>query len=199
MSDRETNEPTVDLVRQVVDGDREAGETLFERYLPIIRQIVALRIGRSVSGFLEHEDIVQDALAKAFASLGQFEPRSEGALRRWLTRIVENQVRDAMRRNVAAKRGGQRAVVQLHTSLLSESVFRGRDPTPTQVASGKEAEQRLEAALLELDERDRHVIVMRRLEGRDYSDIVQELGMASEAAARTVFARALSRLAERLA
>lgn len=42
---------TVSLVKKAQDGDRQAMEDLFVRYLPRVRQIVALRLGMPPSAF----------------------------------------------------------------------------------------------------------------------------------------------------
>ncbi len=56
-------------------------------------------------------------------------------------------------------------------------------------------EERLEAALLQLESRHRRVIDLRRLCGFSYEEIAKEMNLGSEATARSLFARALNKLA----
>src|SRR5262245_12995939 len=93
----ESQVETILLVRAAQRGDAEALEALFTRYLPRVRQIVALRLGWRLRQLLEVDDIVQEVLLDAFQGLGQFEPRSEGSFRNWLARTVEREIVDTSR------------------------------------------------------------------------------------------------------
>ena len=62
----ESYEATLELVGAAQKGDRSALEALFERYLPRVRQIVALRMGRRLNQVVEFDDIAQDVLLKVF-------------------------------------------------------------------------------------------------------------------------------------
>jgi RNA polymerase sigma-70 factor (ECF subfamily) len=71
------------LVQRAIDGDRGAFSDLAARHW---RRLVAL--ARSIVADLEAEDVVQDALIKAWRKLGSLrDPASFGS---WLTRIVAN-------------------------------------------------------------------------------------------------------------
>ena len=191
---------TLALVRAARDGDSCALEALFERYYPRVCRIVSLRLGQTMRRFLDHEDLVQDSLMDAFRSLDGFGRRSEGSFRNWLACVVENNIRDQWRRATAAKRGGVPApsMPKCGDSLLSESLFPGRGPTPSQAAAARELEERLEQALLSLDERLRRVIEMRRLCGMSYAEIAEELELGGESSARSLLARAVSKLSSYL-
>ena len=86
-------DPTTCLVLAAQGGDRDALEGLFRRYLPRVRQIVALRLGYSLRDFADSEDLVQEALLNVFRNLDRFGARSEGRFRYWLTRCVANSMR----------------------------------------------------------------------------------------------------------
>jgi len=71
------------LVRRAMEGDREAFSDLAAAHW---RRLLGL--ARSIVADLEAEDVVQDALFKAWKKLGSLrEPRAFSA---WLTRIVAN-------------------------------------------------------------------------------------------------------------
>ncbi len=193
-------EETVGLVRATQAGDLAAREELFARYLPRVRQIVALRIGRRVAELQENEDLVQEALMSAVGGLESFEPHSEGSFRLWLAKLVENRICDEVRRSQALKRGDGRVrnFAGCGSSVLSESVFRGTEPSPSQVAGGQELEERLECVMLELAEPHRRVIELRRLCGMRYEEIAEEMELGSAGSARSLFSRAMSQLSAAL-
>ena len=71
------------LVRRAMEGDRDAFSDLAAAHW---RRLLAL--ARSIVADLEAEDVVQDALIKAWKKLGSLrEPKAFSA---WLTRIVAN-------------------------------------------------------------------------------------------------------------
>jgi len=200
MSDDPTD-PTLELtqreLRSARDGDRDALESLFARYLPRVRGMVAARMGRSLRQFVEVEDIVQETLRDAVLGIDRIDQGSEGLFVHWLARCVENNVRDVLRRGLAAKRGGGRELpLGSLDQSLSESVFAGRDFTASQIVRGQELEERVEAGLLLLGERYREVISLRLRGGLSFREIAEVMELPSENTANVLFLRARSRLRE---
>ena len=180
-------------------GDRSALDELFERLLPRVRRIAALRMGCRESELWDREDLVQETLIDAFQNLEDFEHRNEGALCDWLATMVQNNLRDHHRRRKAAKRDvGRIAPRRGHSTVLSDSVLGHDSTTPSRIAQAAELEQQVETALLALDERQRRVIELRKLCEFSFEEIATELGFSSPSSARSLFSRAMSELAERL-
>src|SRR5262245_13708602 len=146
----ESQDPsTLDLVHAAQAGNRSALEALFDRYLPRVRQIVAVRAGVRLKQLGELEDIVQESLVKVFQGLKRIQKDSQAAFRNWLARCVECEVVDHLRRLQAQKRGAGklRRFADCDKGSLFSSVFAGREPTPSRLAMGREMEEKLEAAL----------------------------------------------------
>ncbi len=186
-------------LRSAQCGDRAALEELFTRYLPRVRAMVAARLGRTLRQFADEEDLVQETLRDALLGLDRIDQRSDGLFAHWLSRCVENNLRDAMRRGLAQKRGGgaSRNFADLEQSL-SESLFAGRELAASQVARGAELEERIERALLQLGERYREVLVLRARGGLSHREIAAAMGLPSENTANVLFLRAQQRLRELL-
>jgi RNA polymerase sigma-70 factor (ECF subfamily) len=187
---------TIQLVREAQGGDRAALESLFERYLPRVRQIVALRLGFQPSQFDQHEEIVQEALVNTFKNLDRYEERSQATFRHWISKCVVNSIRQHFRRAGAQKRGSGQ--VKLFGSYEREDasaiVFQGDEPTPSVVYGRKEVLQKVEQALLEMKEHWREVIVQRLFCEMSYAEIGEEMGIREEATVRKLFSRAMSEL-----
>ena len=190
---------TVSLVKKAQDGDRQAMEDLFARYLPRVRQIVALRLGMPPSAFAQHEDLVQDALLKTFENLDKYEQRSDATFRNWIAHCVTNSIRDHFRRSTADKRGGGkvRSFGSFESEDLSVIVFQGDEPTPSAVVGRKETLQKIEKTLLEMKEHWREVILMRLFCEMSYAEIGEALGIREEATVRKLFSRAVADLKKR--
>lgn len=198
--ENESLEATMGLVAAARGGDDAALDRLFERYLPWVRRTVALKLGRPLGECTDMEDVVQESLLEAFRALKAGDHPSEGKFRHWLTRLVENNVRDAARRRGALKRGGGkvRRMADFADSVLSESLFPGAEASPSQVAIGREAEERLERAMLALDPKHREAIVLRKLCGMSYAEMADALGYTKEVTVRSLFSRAWSEFEERM-
>lgn len=165
-----------------------------------MRQIAALRMGCRETELWESEDLVQETLLDAFRALERFEVKSEGALCSWLATLVKNNLTDHARHRRAGRRDARRVLrpKREDTSLLTDSVLGTDSNTPSRYAQATEMESRLETALLALDERQRRVIELRKLCELSFEDIATELGFTSASSARSLFSRAMGRLAEAL-
>lgn len=191
---------TLGLIEGARRGEPAALEELFTRLLPRVRKIVALRMGCRESELWEREDLVQETLLEAFRDLARFEPRHEGALCHWLATLVRNNLADHRRRRTAQKRDVGRVERRgaEGSSFLADSVLGRDEDTPSRLATAAELEQRVEGALLALDEPKRRVIELRKLCELPFDEIARELGFGSESSARSLYSRALAELADRL-
>jgi RNA polymerase sigma factor (sigma-70 family) len=179
MSPASDFEQTLDLVLRARGGNAVALRDLFERCYPRAVRIASLRMGKRLSEFIDYEDIAQEALAKVFRGLDEFEPRSESSFRSWVALCVEREVRDAERQRTSSRRGGglvRRFSDIANTTMLS-AVFGAGGPTPSQVVSAHESEERLEAALLALKPKYRELLIQRYICGQSFADIARELAV----------------------
>jgi RNA polymerase sigma-70 factor, ECF subfamily len=165
--------PAVDdlqLVLAARKGDRDAFRTLFERYH---RRAYALALG-----VLRHPDdaldVVQDAFVKAHKYLDKFEGNS--SFYTWLYRIVMNLAIDHLRKHRRVK------PVEFDEARLDEDrsdeglLPRILGGNPGRALLDKEIRRRIDAALDELSENHRAVLVMRELEGLSYEEMAQAMG-----------------------
>lgn len=189
---------TIALVRRARTGDTRATDELFARYAPRVRGLVALRTGRTLERFVEHDDLVQEALAEALTNLQGFEPRSEGSFVCWLGRLVESRVRDAWRHHHAQKRGSGKVarMADLGASTVARNAPRSLGNSPSAAVAQREFEADLEQAMLAMSERYRMVLHHRLVLDMGWPEIAQEMELKNEASARSLFHKAAQRLAE---
>jgi RNA polymerase sigma-70 factor (ECF subfamily) len=183
------------LVSAACQGDRRALEALFERYLPRVRRIVAVRLGRTAAQLVEVEDVVQDTLLEAFQDLARPDHRTESSFCNWLARCVENNIKDTLRRGHARKRGSGGVARQADLSSSGwSSVLPHDGPTPTQIARAHELDAQLEQAMLALNPRYREAIILRVACGMSAAEAAVELGLRTAADAQKLFERARDQL-----
>jgi RNA polymerase sigma-70 factor (subfamily 1) len=197
-----TPEPdTVALIRIGKSGDEHALNTLFARYHKKVLRIVRLRLNSELRERLRVQsmDIVQEVFLHALKKLPDFQPRGEGSFIHWLSRIVENVIRDQLDFVLAKKRASEGEysldqtinVASDHLHLHDLIAQEGTSPTQNILKGDIKAE--VDDLLLELDEADREVIIQRKLEGLTFGEIASYAGK-SEDAVRKQFKRSFEKL-----
>lgn len=149
-----------DEERELVSLARKGDERGFAG-LVRLHQRRAYAVARSIVMTHEDaEDAVQDGFLRAYQALERFDPaQTFGA---WLNRIVANAALDLARRRKVR-----------NAEELSESIPDSfRDP-----AEGGELRERLKAALAQLPDRARSVIVLHDVEGFTHAEIGEMLGI----------------------
>ncbi len=186
MDDRPVDR-TLELVERAKSGDREALDSLFERFLPPLRRWASGRLPRFTRDLMDTDDLVQETLFRAVKMIDRFESRHEGALQAYLRQAVMNRIRDEVRRTGRSPTA---------TELAEDEADGGA--SPLDVAIGHQAVERYEAALARLRPEEREAIVARVELECSYQEIARALGKPSADAARMTVSRALVRLAEEM-
>jgi len=190
---------TQQLVVLAKDGDKSALNQLYRIYAERVRWMVRLRMGKELRRKLDSMDVVQDALLHALEGLGKFTYKSEGDFVRWLSKIVQNELRVSLKKLHADKR-----------DIRKEPRFGGYGPTtggksfgasgpidattPSAIISKREDLDRLEKAIDKLRPEYREVIVLTKIEGLSYTEIGKRLSKSPDAV-RMLATRAMVALA----
>lgn len=161
-----------DLVQRVQAGDSAAFRTLFEKYH---RRAFAVAMG-VVKNEDDALDSVQEAFVKVHKNIHKFQGSS--SFYTWLYRIVMNVSIDHVRRTSRRK-----SLDFDERALHEESEVAGDGalvPSVTDANPGKAALRRelggaIQAALHELPEHHRAVIVLREIEGMSYEEMAETL------------------------
>lgn len=190
----------VELLRRARSGEADAWTGIYAACVSRVRGLAAMRLGHTLHDLVDCDDVVQQAMAIAFARLAQFGGGCEGSFVCWLAAIVESQVRDAARAAAAGKRGGGGVVrrADLGISTLAHVAPADRGPSPSRAAGAGELDARLERALLALGAPGRQIVYCRLVLDMDFAAIAAELALASADSARAMFHKAVAQLRTRL-
>ena len=165
------NSSEASLIAAVLAGDREKFHLLILPYEgQLFRTAFAL-----VRNAEEAEDVVQDAVLKAYRKLGSF--RGDAKFSTWLTAITLNEARGRLRR-------GNRAIID----SLDEQREENADFTPAALTDWREiplvALERqeirdlLEQAVAELPDTYREIVTLRDVEECSIHDTAELLGIS---------------------
>lgn len=162
-------------------GDlRQAGTWLVQRHA---RDVLGL-CGAMVRDPATAEDLTQDVFGKAFTALGQY--RREASSRTWLLAIARNRCIDHLR---ALRRDPWRGAPPDDASADPDRVPDAA-PLPAELLTSR---AQVEAALDELVEGERALVVLRYRHGLDYRELAHVFGIRP-GTLRMRLSRALSRM-----
>jgi RNA polymerase sigma-70 factor (ECF subfamily) len=153
----ETDPSDQALIAGVLSGDEQSFRLLYRRHAPRLRRVVARLLGPVDA---DTDDTVQESWVRAVKQLATF--RGDSTLSTWLCAIAVRVSRESIRRRtrqriVAIDAAGEHAVRPMH---LSERVD-------------------LEAAIAELPEQARAVVVLHDIEGFTHEEIARHFGIAT--------------------
>jgi RNA polymerase sigma-70 factor (ECF subfamily) len=180
-------ESTVQLLQRARDGDQQALNALFARYLPLLRRWATGRLPQWARDMADTHDLVQETLLQTFKKIDTFEYRGEGALQAYLRQVLVNRIRQEFRKTARRPDG---------TALDEEQV--DPSPSPLEDAIGQQALDTYERALERLRPEERETIIARVEIGLSYEELAAVLGKPSADAARKAAQRAVIRLAQEM-
>ncbi len=198
------SEQTAELLAAASDGNATAVNRLLDRHREALRRMVELRMDQTLRRRVDASDIVQDVLIEANRRLTEYLANPGLPFHLWLRHIARDRVIDTHRRHrVASKRSMDREQPQTAAGLDRSSldlISQLQDPemTPAAAATWRELERRFFAALDQLEEHDREVLLMRHFEQLSNQDVAAALGL-TEPAAGMRYLRAMRRLRTLLA
>ena len=188
--------PDEAVVRRILSGDEAAARELFDRYLPRLRGRVRRKLPARVRRKVGESEVVQEAYLTAFLRLAEFEDRGDGSFSRWLAAILKNKIDDELRRYLGTKRRDVRRETSL-TSAGGGPRLPSKSPSPSAGAMALEDRQRLARAAEGLSEDHRTILRLVHEEGLRIFEAGTRMGRSGDAA-RKLYGRAVSRLAQRL-
>lgn len=186
-----------ELLTAARHGDQDALNAVWGKLRKYLLIVAQRGLNRSLRGKLDASDIVQQSMMEAHESLLQFNGDSEGELRSWLIRLVENNLVDADRHFRGTQQRDVSREVSIHTRALQGGVL-DRSPDALTVLSLRESNQKLTAAIAALPDQRRIVLELRSRDRLSYAAIGRIMGL-TEVAARKLWSRAVSDLRETLA
>lgn len=174
-----------ELVRSFREGDYGAFDELTLRWGRKIRGAAFRLLGSEEEAL----DVSQEAFLKAYRSLGEF--RGEAKFSSWLYQITLNLCRDRLRRRRA------RAALSFDSFDETAPPVSMRGPSAIDVVVARDIARHVAAAVAELPEDEREVVVLKEYEGFTFAEIADVLGIPSSTV-KTRLYRALTVLRGRL-
>ncbi|MBK8206513.1 MAG: sigma-70 family RNA polymerase sigma factor [Planctomycetes bacterium] len=148
-----------DLVRRVLRGETEVFEHIVKRFERLVYGFML----RKISDTGVAQDLAQETFLIAYENLDRL--KDHARLKSWIMGIAGNLVRDHYKRR---KMAGMPEGFEVELTGLD----------PLQTVEQQERHEYLYKALMQLSERYRAVLIKRYLEGREYDEIAEDLGLS---------------------
>lgn len=161
------------LVRQAQAGEVAAYEKLLAKH----QQRVFAVVGGILRRREDIEDVAQQVFVKAYFSLKRFDLRS--AFGTWLYKIAVNECWDYLRKKKVRRLVYEADLSEEQTRHLASASEQSLGEGRPREDSEKRTEQRelIERLLVELDEQDRLMLIMKEVEGFSVEEIGVILGI----------------------
>jgi len=160
------------LVNAARDGDAGAFEALVVRFQ---RKVYAVALG-IVRDPDQAWDVSQEAFVRVHGHLADF--KGESSFSTWVMRIASHLAIDSLRRERKSRRDQLEDVREEALAEGGEGIMAtalGLDPSANLLR--RELAGRMQAALDELPEIHRTILVLREVEGLSYEDLAERLGI----------------------
>ena len=157
---QQTDAEDAELLRAVARGEEPAFARVYDRYAPILLGLM-LRILRSRA---EAEDVLQEVFLQVWQQARSFDP-ARGRAFTWLVTLARSRAIDRLRAVDSRERAATRAAVD------GTQPAAGRAAWAEEEAILGERAEAVRAALAELPEEQRQVLVLAYLEGMSQSEI----------------------------
>jgi RNA polymerase sigma-70 factor (ECF subfamily) len=174
-------------------------DELLDRHRAALRWVVETRLDPKVRQRVDASDVVQDVLIEAHRRLNEYLATPTLPFHLWLRQLAKQRVIDTYRRHRLAARRDISREISADAALPDRSSLNWAgqiaDPQLTPAAANLQAEliSRFSAAIEQLEESDREILLMRHFEHLSNHETAVALGL-SDPAAGMRYLRALRRL-----
>lgn len=175
------------LIEQAAAGDEAAAHRLLDLHRDRLRAMIAVRLDRRLSARVDPSDVLQETMIQAHQKLPEYLRSQPIPFYPWLRRIAWENIVQLHRQHLLAQ---ARAVTREerfdlalpdHSTLdLAERLI-AKGSSATRQMIQKELKARVQAALAQLDARDREVLVLRFLEQLSIEEAAAVLEISQEA------------------
>lgn len=150
-------------------GSEEAFEALIQQYQHPVHNLVY----RLLDDPGETPDVLQEVFLKVFRKISLF--RAQSSLKTWIYRIAVNEAYNHRRAFSRHRRQQVGLDATIDEGLSYQDVLADHSESPFDAVASRETQERIEAALLEINPVFRAAVILRDLEELSYEEIADVL------------------------
>lgn len=182
----------MELLRRFRAGDEEAFRALLKRHGRALNARIRRNLPAHVARRVAVSDVLQESCAVAFRRREHLELRGAETFRNWLLGIVDNKVREAVRRHTqVAARSTKREVSR--AQRVDTGLFVGSRDTPSRHAAQREEVENVRKAITRLPIHYQQLLKLTLMSGLTLTEAAERMGRSPDAV-RKLYGRAICRL-----
>ncbi len=161
-------------VRRARDGDERSITWVIERFSPFLLTAAQYRLGKILRELYDPDDVVQDVWLVTLPKLKEISPRDERftpVLLKFLSTTLRHKIQHLLEKHVQGKPRKSKASSDDEGGTAPVDELEARVTTILRRLERREAADAVGAALQQLEDRDREIIVLRGIEQHAYKDI----------------------------
>ncbi|MCA8961784.1 MAG: sigma-70 family RNA polymerase sigma factor [Planctomycetes bacterium] len=191
--DRELqSELSESLLQRFAWGDDAAFGRIVEIESPRILKRIRERLPSSLKPRIGPSDVLQLSCVDMLRQRHRFRDRGLASFRKWVEKIVEGNLSDSIKYELARKRNADREVVDIESPTHPHRAV-APGPSPSSIVTRSEAIDRLAESVHQLSVEDRRIIRLVDEQDLSFTDVATRLGI-SHVAAKKRHSRAIRRL-----
>lgn len=167
------------LMLAAARGDPNAWMRLCSAHEPWMQRVLRGRIPSHLRGRFDEWDVMQDALLSLCAASRVLETGDPAGLRRFLGKVLQNGLRDEVRRHHRCRRNARREGSGTDLDLQPS-----RAPLPLEEAEWRDLCEQLHGELERLPSDERELLRRRFVEDETWIEIAERLGLSEPTARR---------------
>lgn len=163
---------------KLVERLKRRDEAAFNEIVRLYQERVFRLVLRMLGDRAEAEDVAQEVFITVFKSIDGF--RGDSKLSTWLYRVATNHCKNRLKYLERRARGKKKEFDEIteHDAVESATMNPSAQVArPDQQAEANQIEIIVRAAIMELDEDQRVLVIMRDVENMSYEEIQQETGL----------------------
>ncbi|UJR85176.1 sigma-70 family RNA polymerase sigma factor [Sandaracinus amylolyticus] len=163
---------------ELIERLQRRDEAAFNELVRLYQERVFRLVLRMLGDRSEAEDVAQEVFITVFKSIEGF--RGDSKLSTWLYRVATNHCKNRIKYLDRRARGKKKELDEIaeHGAVESASMSSSAQVArPDQQAEANQIEMIVREAIMELDEDQRVLVIMRDVENMSYEEIQQETGL----------------------
>lgn len=175
------------LLAKAAAGDQSASQQLLELHRDRLRAMIALRLDRRLSARVDPSDVLQETMIQAHQKLPEYLRAQPIPFYPWLRRLAWEKIVHLHRQHLMAQARTVTREEHFDPALPDQSAVQlaerliGKGTSANQKLIQQELKERVQAALAQLNPRDREVLILRFLEQLSSEEAAAVLEISQEA------------------
>ena len=160
--------------RVVIEGCKRGNLSAFDQLVTLHQKQAYNLAYRLTNNYDDASDVVQEAFLRVFHSINSF--RGDANFSTWLYRVVTNVYLDQRKKEKNRPHASLEDMIELDDSTVSRQI-QDTAPRPDEMLEEKERQDAIEAAIAQLPDYQRAMVVLYHVQGCSYEEIGRIMGM----------------------